>query len=204
MVEIDQRVELSVVWGLIEAKVLGAELRSALAIITGRVPLGDSELDSQRAEELAGLPRRATQLPRARGRALRADLQDLARAAPGRRRTLPPRDQSPGRPHRGPPRPRAANLPRPQGRNDAHLLNGMEDQLEALGLVLNCVVLWNTDYMDHALTELRTQHYPVEEADTARLSPFIRSHIGIDGHYSFHLPDLSGGHRPLCDPDTDE
>lgn len=79
--------------------------------------------------------------------------------------------------------------------------NGMEDQLEALGLVLNCVVLWNTVYMDRALSELRAQDYPVLDSDAARLSPFIRSHIGIDGHYSFHLPDLGGRHRPLRDPD---
>jgi TnpA family transposase len=80
--------------------------------------------------------------------------------------------------------------------------NGMEDQLEALGLVLNCVVLWNTVYMDRDLAELRAQHYPVNDADAARLSPFTRTHIGIDGHYSFHLPDLHGTHRPLRDPDA--
>jgi len=34
---------------------------------------------------------------------------------------------------------------------------GMEDQLGALGLVLNCVVLWNTFYIDAALDQLRTQ-----------------------------------------------
>ncbi|MFQ6329849.1 Tn3 family transposase [Nocardia sp. CWNU-33] len=79
---------------------------------------------------------------------------------------------------------------------------GMEDQLSALGLVLNCVVLWNTVYLDRALTELRAQDYPVAEADVARLSPFLRGHIGIDGHYSFYLPDLGGAHRPLRDPDT--
>ncbi|UGT67857.1 transposase [Nocardia gipuzkoensis] len=79
--------------------------------------------------------------------------------------------------------------------------NGMEDQLEALGLVLNCVVLWNTVYMDRALSERRAQDYPVLDSDAARLSPFIRSHIGIDGHYGFHLPDLGGRHRPLRDPD---
>ncbi|WP_369028348.1 Tn3 family transposase, partial [Nocardia farcinica] len=67
---------------------------------------------------------------------------------------------------------------------------GMEDQLDALGLVLNCVVLWNTVYLDRALAQLREQHYPVADADIARLSPFVRTHIGIDGHYSFHLPDL--------------
>jgi TnpA family transposase len=62
---------------------------------------------------------------------------------------------------------------------------GMEDQLSALGLVMNCVVLWNTVYLDRALTEPRAQGYPVDNADVARLSPFVRSHIGIDGHYSF-------------------
>lgn len=79
---------------------------------------------------------------------------------------------------------------------------GMEDQLGGLGLVLNCVVLWNTVYMDRALAQLRAQDYPVDDADIARLSPFVRSHIGIDGHYSFHLPDLDGSHRPLRDPDA--
>ncbi|MFI2336640.1 hypothetical protein ACH474_24915 [Nocardia rhamnosiphila] len=34
------------------------------------------------------------------------------------------------------------------------------------------------------------------------LSPFVRTHIGIDGHYSFHLPDLGGTHRLLRDPDS--
>lgn len=77
---------------------------------------------------------------------------------------------------------------------------GMEDQLSALGLVLDCVVLWNTVYMDRVLAELRGQGYPVADADVARLSPFVRTHLGIDGHYSFYLPDLGGTHRPLRDP----
>lgn len=79
---------------------------------------------------------------------------------------------------------------------------GMEDQLSALGLVLNCVVVWNTVYANRALAALRTDGYPVLDADVERLSAFVRSHIGIDGHYSFQLPDLGGIHRPLRDPDT--
>ncbi|WP_227999729.1 Tn3 family transposase [Nocardia australiensis] len=82
--------------------------------------------------------------------------------------------------------------------------DGMEDQLSALGLVLNCVVLWNSSYMSRALDALRAQDYPVREEDAARLSPFVREHIGLAGHYSFHLPDLGGVHRPLRDPDTAE
>jgi hypothetical protein len=56
--------------------------------------------------------------------------------------------------------------------------------------------------MDRALNHLRAQDYPVLDADVARLSAFIRDHIGIDGHYAFHLPDLGGNHRPLRDPDS--
>jgi hypothetical protein len=46
------------------------------------------------------------------------------------------------------------------------------------------------------------QGYPVLGTDEARLSAFIRGHIGIDGHYAFYLPDLGGSHRPLRDPDS--
>jgi hypothetical protein len=48
---------------------------------------------------------------------------------------------------------------------------GLENQLGALGLVLNCVVLWTTVYLDAAVRQLRAQGYPVLEEDMARLSP---------------------------------
>lgn len=54
---------------------------------------------------------------------------------------------------------------------------GMEDQLSALGLVLNCTVLWNTVYTNRALEQLRAQGYPVRDEDAQRLSAFIRTHI---------------------------
>ncbi len=79
---------------------------------------------------------------------------------------------------------------------------GMEDQLGALGLVLNCVTLWNTLYLDHALSALRAQGYPVTEADAARLSAYQYRHINVHGHYSFAPPDLGGNRRPLRDPDA--
>jgi Tn3 transposase DDE domain len=80
----------------------------------------------------------------------------------------------------------------------------MEDQLGALGLVLNCVVLWNTRYMNAALAQLRAQGYPVLDDDVARLSPFVHHHLGVHGKYSFLLPELPGGLRDLRDPDADE
>nr|WP_307841369.1 Tn3 family transposase [Streptomyces endocoffeicus] len=42
------------------------------------------------------------------------------------------------------------------------------------GVVLNALVLFNTCYMDAAVTQLR-------EEDVARLSPFVRHHINSAG-----------------------
>lgn len=39
---------------------------------------------------------------------------------------------------------------------------------------------------------------------SARLSPFVRHHINVLGRYSFQLPDLPGGMRPLRYTDTAE
>ncbi len=75
----------------------------------------------------------------------------------------------------------------------------MEDQIGALGLVLNALVLFNTRYMDAALTQLRADGFAVRDKDVARLSPFVRHHINVLGRYSFQLPDLPGGLRPLRD-----
>src|SRR6266511_1750057 len=46
---------------------------------------------------------------------------------------------------------------------------GQEDQLSALGLVVNIIVLWNTLYMDRILADLRTRGYDVRPEDEARL-----------------------------------
>ncbi|WP_424921105.1 Tn3 family transposase, partial [Streptomyces sp. wa13] len=76
--------------------------------------------------------------------------------------------------------------------------DGMEDQIGALGLVLNALVLFNTRYMD-AVAQLRSDGFEVRDEDLARLSPFVRHHINVLGRYSFQLPDLPGGLRPLRD-----
>ncbi|MFH9677364.1 Tn3 family transposase [Streptomyces sp. NPDC017405] len=80
--------------------------------------------------------------------------------------------------------------------------DGMEDQIGALGLVLNAVVLFNTRYMDAAVNQLRADGFEVRDENVARLSPFVRHHINMLGRYSFQLPDLPGGLRPLRDPGT--
>jgi Tn3 transposase DDE domain len=79
---------------------------------------------------------------------------------------------------------------------------GMEDQLGALGLVLNCITLWNTVYLDAVLARLRDEGYPVRDEDVVRLSAYMRRHLNVHGHYSFRLPDLAGTRRALRDPDA--
>jgi len=84
---------------------------------------------------------------------------------------------------------------------------GQEDQLSALGLVVNIIVLWNTIYIDAALDQLRQEGYLVRDEDVARLSPFVHErHINMLGRYSFIVPDMvtRGELRPLRNPnDTD-
>ncbi len=41
--------------------------------------------------------------------------------------------------------------------------------------------------------KLRAEGYPVREEDAARLSPFVRKHLGVHGTYSFLLPELEPG-----------
>lgn len=60
----------------------------------------------------------------------------------------------------------------------------MEDQLGALGLILNTITLWNTVYLE----TLRATGYPVSDEDVARLSPYVRKHINFHGHYAFRAP----------------
>lgn len=82
---------------------------------------------------------------------------------------------------------------------------GQEDQLGALGLVLNMIVLWNTIYLEAALNQLRKEGYPVKDEDVARLSPLIHDHIHMLGRYSFSMPEAvaRGELRPLRDPEND-
>jgi TnpA family transposase len=93
-----------------------------------------------------------------------------------------------------------------------HLLNcgelrqryrqGQEDQLGALGLIVNAVVLWNTIYIDAALKQLRKEGLAVRDEDVARLSPLGHEHINMLGRYTFTLPDVvaRGKLRPLRNP----
>ncbi|MDQ1022699.1 hypothetical protein QF035_000281 [Streptomyces umbrinus] len=81
----------------------------------------------------------------------------------------------------------------------------MEDQLGALGLVLNAIVLWMTRYIDAAVPQLQAEGHELREEDTARLSPLKHRNLNLFGRYSFtDSTPAAGVLRPLRDPDAPE
>ncbi len=76
---------------------------------------------------------------------------------------------------------------------------GQEEQLGALGLVVNAMVLWNTLYMHRALEEMRARGMKIATEDIERLSPLGYDHINLLGRYTFSLSDeiRQGAFHPL-------
>jgi TnpA family transposase len=76
---------------------------------------------------------------------------------------------------------------------------GQEDQLGALGLVTNTVVLWNTLYTEAAQEHLKIDGSEVKDEDIEHISPLQYRHINVLGRYSFTLADsvAKGQLRPL-------
>jgi TnpA family transposase len=77
---------------------------------------------------------------------------------------------------------------------------GQEDQLAALGLVINCVTLWTSRYLDAAVTELEAAGHVIHEADKARLSPLKDKHVNCLGRYAIISSQPAQGLRPLRNP----
>ena len=121
-----------------------------------------------------------------------------------RRRSVPPShsatDQSRGRA----PQCRQGCVLRQARRATAALQKGQEDQLGALGLVVNAIVLWNTRYMDAVLSKLQADGDAIADADARRLSPLVHKHLNFLGRYHFSLPgDVRAGElRELRDPNA--
>ncbi|MDT0469276.1 Tn3 family transposase [Streptomyces sp. DSM 41699] len=85
-----------------------------------------------------------------------------------------------------------------------------DDQLGALGLVLNAAVLWTTRYLDAALTALQAllaeqRDHPVPDEDVALLSPLKHANRNVPGRYGFRASTpVSGAPRSPRAPAADE
>jgi Tn3 transposase DDE domain len=82
------------------------------------------------------------------------------------------------------------------------LFRGKDNQLGALGLVVNMIVLWNTLYINAALEQRAREGYHATPEDVARLSPLVFEHINLLGRYAFSVPEAvtRGELRPLRNP----
>jgi hypothetical protein len=78
---------------------------------------------------------------------------------------------------------------------------GQEDQLGALGLVINALVVWTTRYLEAAIDQVESSGMLVRDEDVKRLSPLAFRNINLHGRYPFSLPQevAEGELRPLCD-----
>jgi hypothetical protein len=65
----------------------------------------------------------------------------------------------------------------------------MEDQLGALELVVNALVLWNTHYLQQALEQGQATGGVLNPDEVARLSPLWHEHVDMMGRYDFTLPE---------------
>lgn len=79
---------------------------------------------------------------------------------------------------------------------------GMEDQLGALGLVVNAVVRWNTRYLQQALEQWQEAEDILNPDDVARLSPLLhdpRQRVGSLRFYAARK-HCSGAIAPAAYP----
>ncbi len=79
---------------------------------------------------------------------------------------------------------------------------GQEDQLGALGLVVNAVIHWNAVYTSEVLSAMARAGRPADPGDVVRLSPLVHGHIQLLGRYRFELPTplSQGDYRQMTVP----
>ena len=84
-----------------------------------------------------------------------------------------------------------------RGQLRQHYHAGQENQLGALGLMVNVIVLWQTVYIQAALDHLVANGHEPDPADVARLSPLGHPTINLQGRYRTTSRAPGGGLRPL-------
>ncbi len=66
-----------------------------------------------------------------------------------------------------------------------------QEQALCLNVATNCVVLWNTVYMQQILDEMQRQGYQTDPNDISHLSPARFTHINRLGKYFFDFDEKS-------------
>lgn len=96
----------------------------------------------------------------------------------------------------------AAPCSRRKGEISRAYLDGMEDQLSALGLIPKLRRALESGVSGPGTIRATRPGLPGASRGRRPTVAFVREHIRMEGHCSFHLPEFGEGHRPLCDPDA--
>ena len=89
-----------------------------------------------------------------------------------------------------------------QGRFSDRSYEAQLSRASALSLVLNAIIVWNTEYLAAAATDLAMQGRPVPDAVWPHLTPLHWEHLNLVGRYSFEEPVITGHLRPLRRKET--
>ncbi len=86
-----------------------------------------------------------------------------------------------------------------QGQLRKRQLEEQNNQTSCLTLAVNCVVVWNTVYMNAVVEQLRAEGKEVKDEDLTHIWPTRTEHLNVYGKYHFNLEEASNrqGLRPL-------
>lgn len=76
-----------------------------------------------------------------------------------------------------------------QGQLRKRQSDGQLDQVSCLNLVTNCVVVWNTRYMQKVIDQLEQEGQKVAEEDLVHISPARFEHVNAYGKYHFNVEE---------------
>jgi len=69
---------------------------------------------------------------------------------------------------------------------------GQINQASCLNLVTNCLVVWNTVYMQQVVNQMVSEGHPLAEEDLKHLSPARFEHVNAYGKYQFNVEEEFG------------
>ena len=84
-----------------------------------------------------------------------------------------------------------------QGRFGDRSYEAQLNRASALSLVINAIIVWDTEYLAAAAAELAWRGQPVPDAAWSHITPLHWAHIHLVGHYHFEEPEIVGRLRPL-------
>jgi TnpA family transposase len=87
-----------------------------------------------------------------------------------------------------------------------HTMTTQTNQASSTNLIVNCIVVWNTLYMQKAVEQLRSEGFEVRDEELSHIWPSRYQHVNVFGRYTFPMEDILARKdlRDLRQPTTTE